>query len=140
MRRRWPAGAVIALVALAACSASGPAADLDGRTFVSTDVQGYELVDGTPVRITFRDGDLSASASCNTMSGAVSIADSRLRLDEGLMITEMGCHPPQLHEQEQWLARLLGSQPIIEIDGGTLVIEGEGTVLTLNEEPEPTRS
>lgn len=136
---RLRAAAVLLLTGLlAGCSSGGVAADLEGRAFVSTDVRGYELMDGTQVTITFRDDDLRASASCNTMSGAVSVEDSKLRLVDGLMITEMGCHPPGPHEQENWLGGVLASEPRIELDGATLVLEGDGVLLTLEERSAPS--
>ena len=55
------------------------AADLAGRTFVSTTVTGFELIDGTEIRISFEEDHLSASAGCNTMGGAYRIEESLRR-------------------------------------------------------------
>ena len=49
------------------------AASLDGRTFLSTGVQGQTLVPGSTIRLSFKDGQLGISAGCNRMGGAYSI-------------------------------------------------------------------
>ena len=75
---------VLFALVLAGCNAAGSdptsSADpmsVDGRTFLSTDVtqDGEErpLVDGTQIRLAFSDGQLSASAGCNTIGGTYSI-------------------------------------------------------------------
>ena len=56
-------------------------ASLDGRTFLSTGSAGFEFVDGTVVRIEFRDDStFSASAGCNLLGGAYRIDGDTLRI------------------------------------------------------------
>lgn len=43
---------------------------LDGTTYVSTNVTGHELVEGTEVQLSFEEGVMSVSAGCNTIFGA----------------------------------------------------------------------
>ncbi len=58
--------------------------DLDGREFVSTQVDGHDLVADSTIRISFEDGSLSINAGCNTMFGAYTVERRRAeRADDG---------------------------------------------------------
>ncbi len=152
--RRLPVLAVAvaaALVMVAACGADDDAATpvpdpepppttappttlpppaLDGREFVSTSVEGYELVDGSIVRITFDDGSLSANAGCNTIFGSYRVVGGTLDVDQ-LGTTEMACEP-DLMAQDRWLTDILALEPEVELDGTTLTLRGvAGTILVL---------
>jgi heat shock protein HslJ len=99
----------------------GPSAQsLDGRTFLSTTVEGRTLVQGSTLRIAFSNGQVSANAGCNSMSGPYRIDGARLVVDE-LATTEMGCEPP-LMDQDRWVADLL--------DGATVALDGDTLTLT----------
>lgn len=103
---------------------------VDGRTFLSTGSAGFELVDGTVVRIEFRDdGTLSASAGCNLLGGEYRIDGDALRLDGGLSMTEMGCEQA-LMDQDTRLADLLLAGPTVVVDGDTLVLSAAGASIT----------
>jgi heat shock protein HslJ len=125
---------VVGTVLLAACSAAGAPSpsgrSFDGRTFLSTGIQGVDLVPATQVRLTFADGNLSAQAGCNIMSGAYSIEGDRLRTTQ-LSMTEMGCDEPR-HAQDEWLAAFLGNVTFA-LDGDTLVLTNEPVRLTLTD-------
>lgn len=117
---------------LAACSsAAAPHASLvvlAGHTYLSTDIQGSTLVPGTQVRLTFTDGNLSATGGCNIMGGTYSIDGDRLRTSQ-LSMTEMACDDARMR-QDDWLARFLGAATLT-LDGATLTLT-DGTVrLTL---------
>lgn len=149
MRSRITLLATLAAVALAACSAgssaqssatpSGTAAAsnppsvaggpmVGNRTFVSTAITGHALVAGTTVTLAFRDGQLSASAGCNSMGGAYFIVGATLRIDQ-LASTEMGC-APDLMAQDQWLAAFLPSATVDLRPAGMTVTKG-GVALEL---------
>jgi len=124
---------VIAAVAiLGACSSGAPpgapALGLDGRTFLSTDLQGAVLAPGSRISLAFKDGNLGASGSCNHMGGTYTIDGDRLTTTQ-LSMTEMACDEPRM-AQDTWLARLLENVRInLTVD--TLVLD-DGTVrLTL---------
>jgi heat shock protein HslJ len=93
---------------------------LDGRTFLSTGIEGRVLVAGSRIRISFDDGQVSASGGCNSMSGPYLIDGNRL-VARSLATTEMACEEP-LMAQDTWLADLL--------DGATITLDG--TTLTLS--------
>jgi heat shock protein HslJ len=124
--------AVAIATALAACSPgvapSAPARTLDGHTYVSTAIQGANLVPGTQVRLTFADGNLNASGGCNMMGGTYSIQGDRLITSQTFM-TEMACDDAR-QRQDDWLARFLGNVTA-RLDGDTLTLT-DGTIrLTL---------
>jgi heat shock protein HslJ len=112
----------------ASAGPGGSALDLDGRTFLSTAVQGRSLVAGTTVRISFTNGGVGASAGCNSMGGPYRIDGDRLIAGQ-LAMTEMACDPP-LMEQDLWVAELLGAATIA-LDGETLALTNRTVRLTL---------
>ena len=122
---------------MAACSTSGAAsspppsaiaATIDGRTFLSTGIEGAALVPGTRISLTFANGNLSASGGCNSMGGAYSIAGGRLSVAQ-MITTDMGCDQPRM-QQDQWLASLLNGATIT-LAGDTLTLEKAPIRLTL---------
>jgi heat shock protein HslJ len=126
------------LIVLAACSGGGatpsPApiapSDLEGRTFLSTDITGSTLVPYSQVRLTFQDGSVGIQAGCNSMGGAYAIEDGVLQLD-AMFSTEMACKEP-LMAQDQWLSAFLDGASIA-LAGDTLTLSKEGTTLTLQD-------
>ena len=125
---------VLILLALTACS-STPQSTLDGTEWLSTAVSedggDHPLVEGTQVRLGFAEGQLSASAGCNSMGGAYRVDDGRLILTGGAM-TEMGCDEPR-HSQDEWLFGFLGSQPTVAQEGDKLTLSSEETVIALQD-------
>lgn len=114
-------------VLVAACgggsSTPGPTAQtLDGRTFLSTKVDGPALVAGTVIRITFKDGNVSVNAGCNTFGGPYRVDGNNLVVGQ-IVTTEIGCQP-NLAAQDQWVAGLIG--------GATIALEGNSLTLALN--------
>ena len=109
-------------------------ADLDGRTFVSTSAQGYEIVAGTTITLSFEDERISAAAGCNTQNGGVEVAEGQLRLTSPLASTMMGCEEP-LMAQDQWVASFLEADPDIVLDGDALTLTVGDEVLELSAEP-----
>jgi heat shock protein HslJ len=136
---------VIALLALAgltfaACGSddsggSGDApttADLDGRTFVSTDVTGYDLVEGSEITMDFEGGAVSVNAGCNTINIPFEIVDGEFSSEMSAIMTMMACDEP-LMDQEQWLSEFLITLPDITLAGSTLTLAGGDTTITLDE-------
>lgn len=134
MRHALTTSPLLFALVLAGCgggsaSPSGSAsAGIDGRTFLSTSVDGKVLVAGTQVRISFSKGQISASAGCNAMGGAYRLDGNRLRTDQ-MITTDMGCKP-ELMAQDQWVAALLNGATLA-LDGNSLTMSGNGVRLTL---------
>jgi heat shock protein HslJ len=128
-------GALAFALVVTACSVGGGAASpspasLDGRTFLSTDVDGHDLVPGTTVRLTFEAGRIGISAGCNQMGGAYAIADGRLTIGQ-MMTTEMACEEP-LMAQDTWVASFLGGAAVT-LSGDTLTLRNGDVTMTLTD-------
>lgn len=126
---------LVGAVSLSACSATGApspsAASFDGRTYLSTNIRGADLVPDTQVRLTFTDGNLNAQAGCNIMGGTYTIDGDRLRTTQVFM-TEMACIEPR-QAQDEWLTAFL-SDVTFTLAGDELTLT-DGTVrLTLVDE------
>jgi heat shock protein HslJ len=123
---------ILILFALTACSAiSQPT--LDGTEWLSASVTeggaDRPLLDGTQVRLGFNDGELAASAGCNSMGGDYRIDSGRLVFDGGWM-TEMVCDEERA-AQDDWLFRFLDAQPTIAQDGDKLTLTSGDVVIAL---------
>ena len=149
-RRRASALVLISslAVALSACGSSTStgagtgALDLQGRTFVGSDVavddQPDPLVKGSAITLTFDNASITSSAGCNTMSGSAAWDDAVLAVDDGgLAVTEMGCAAP-LMRQDTWWADILTAAPTLELNGSTLTLTNEGTIIHLTDSKELT--
>lgn len=112
-------------------SGAPTAEDLTGRSFESSEVSGYELVDGTSIVLSFDDGNIAANAGCNGMSGGFSIEDGNLVTGE-LAQTMMACDQP-LMDQDTWVAEFLAASPAVALDGETLTLTGSDATITLAE-------
>ncbi len=132
----------VAVLALGACgdddddadasAAPVDAATLEGRTFVSSEVEGEALVDGTEITLMFEPERLSAQAGCNTLFGGFEINAGTLIVDQ-LAQTQMGCDDA-LQAQDAWLSELLQGRPTIALAGDNLSLSAETVTVTLREE------
>lgn len=124
----------ILLLALTACSVQS-GSSLDGTEWLSIavteDGEDRPLVDGTQIRFSFTDGQLGASAGCNSTGGAYRVGDGQLIFEGGGM-TEMGCDDER-HAQDDWLFGFLGSQPSIAHEGDKLTLTSGETVIALQD-------
>jgi heat shock protein HslJ len=124
-------------ILLAGCSTAGGAASpspapasLDGRTFLSTAVQGQTLVPGSTIRLSFKDGQLGINAGCNHMGGAYSMADGKLTTGQ-MMMTDMACQEP-LMKQDTWVSSFLGGAAVT-LAGDTLTLKNGDVTMTLTD-------
>jgi heat shock protein HslJ len=120
---------------LAACgdddgddAAPPSAADLDGRTFVATEVDGQELVEGTSISLSFEDERISVNAGCNTMNGGYALADGTLEAPQ-LAQTMMACDEA-LMAQDEWIAALLAGGAEVTLSGDELTLAGDDVTVT----------
>lgn len=113
--------------------AGGPdgSLQLDGRTFLGTKADPAAPGDVTGVRLTFRDGTLSASGGCNSMGGPYQVVDGILGTGQ-MAMTEMACEEPRM-TMDTWLAALLPGAKLT-LDDDTLTLVKDGTTLTLVDE------
>ena len=108
------------------------AADLAGRTFVSTTVTGFELIDGTEIRISFEQDHLSASAGCNTVGGAYTVENDLLSVSEP-SATLMACDP-KLMTQDDQLIGFLTDDPAISLKDDVLTLTGAEVTAEMQED------
>lgn len=108
---------------------------LSGRTFVSTEVKGHDLVAGSAISLSFPassgPGALSANAGCNTMSGQAVVDGGVLRVPQ-LAMTQMGCSQA-LMAQETWFSGLLTQGVDLTVSGEKIVLAADGVTITLTD-------
>ena len=125
-----------AFLVLGACGSddsSGSVPDVDGREFISTEMVGHQLVDGSTIRLAFEDGSVAANAGCNSMSGGYSFDGDILQV-EMMAMTEMGCDEA-LMDQDAFLSGFLTSGPAVAVDGDEMVlVSGEEQITFLDRE------
>jgi heat shock protein HslJ len=130
------------LLVLAGCGerSTQPAGDsapdpLRGKTFLATavtaDGKAHTLVAGTEVSVEFTDdGRLIARAGCNMMQGPVDTTDGKLVVHGGLAMTGMGCDQAR-HDQDSFVAEVLGASPSWQLKGDLLTITSGATTMEL---------
>jgi heat shock protein HslJ len=128
------AGLLVALGAACNLLPGGGEPAVAGREFLSTSVTvegvAQPLVEGTRLRLAFDEDDmLAAHTGCNHFGARYRIDGGVLGITGGAM-TEMGCEPA-LMEQDDWVFAFLGSQPLIQLTGDELTLEDGDTVITL---------
>lgn len=109
--------------------------ELNGTSFVSTNVSGHRLVPGSAISISFSEKDLGLSAGCNSMGGTYRLVDGKLTGTRGFS-TQMFCGD-ELNQQERWLGKLLAGGVEAGLADGKLILEGDdGLRIELVEEEE----
>lgn len=106
------------------------ATELPGRTFLSTSVEGFTLVEGTQIEITFDGANIGARGGCNQLAGTWTV-DGDVLVVPPMAQTQMACEPASLMDQDTWLSSVLTSRPTLALDGDTLTITAEGATVTL---------
>lgn len=135
--RQLGATAFAFAVAVTGCGDDGDTAasgSVRGRAFLSEavieDGATRPLVAGTRIRRQFaEDGQITASAGCNTLGAAVEITGDRIDVGD-LSTTDMGCDPA-LHEQGEWLGDFLASDPGNTLYGDHLQLRDDGITIDL---------
>lgn len=137
---RIAVGLVAGLALLGACgdddtAASPPtAADLDGRTFVATEIEGHDIVEGSEIMITFDAGAVVVQAGCNTQRTDYTVDDTGVLEANAAMVSTMMACDDALMAQDQLVADIVTAGPTLSLDGDTLTIDGgDDAVITLVE-------
>ena len=106
--------------------------DLDGRTFVAQTVTGYDLVEGSELRLTFEDGRLSVNAGCNTIGGGYVVEGATLRFDGDAASTQMACEEP-LMAQDTWISGLLTEGMEVALSNDELTLSSDDVTIELQD-------
>jgi len=126
---------LIAATTFAACSdddGSTPSVEtLNGSTFKSTSVEGYEMVAGTDVTFTFDNDGISVNAGCNTMFGGIEIIDGVLSVGP-MASTRMACDESLMAQDEALIAFLEGG-PSLRLEDDELTLTGAEVTITAQE-------
>jgi heat shock protein HslJ len=134
--------ALVAILALAACTPGGaptaaPSAggevtyeQLEGRSFVVTSAEGYEVVPDSQIQITFEDGRIGISAGCNSMGSQYRVEGGVLSVGD-MITTEMACEPP-LMAQDAFISNFVPNTTLT-LDGDTLTMAKDAVTLTLTD-------
>ncbi|MBF6088017.1 META domain-containing protein [Nocardia cyriacigeorgica] len=132
---RFGAALLLTLAAATACAndddaePTGPAPTPMGHTYISTEVEGAPIPGGGPLTLTFAEGRVSASAGCNTHSGAVELDGNTVKVS-GLASTLMAC-PGEKMGADEWLSDLLNASPSWRLDDARLTLEGNNTTVVM---------
>lgn len=105
------------------------------QRFVSTSVEGHDLVAGSTISLSFTETGLSVNAGCNTMNGTYRIEGGMLVVEADLQTTMMACEE-DLMAQDTWLAEWLVTSPTITATGSGIALAGGDVTIEL--EPEAT--
>ncbi len=107
---------------------------LDGRQFWSVSVLDNDverpLVGDTRISVRFNNGNISASAGCNSMGGPYRIDDNHKLTVTDMASTEIGCDPER-HAQDEFLATVLNAGPRLTLNGDYLTIIGDSVRIEL---------
>jgi heat shock protein HslJ len=106
-----------------------PEMGIDGRAFLLQSAEGYTPLQGTRLRLSFNDSQLSFSAGCNSYSGPYSLCDGKLCVSQ-LGGTEIGCDTER-HTQDEWFASFFEGSPQLDIAGAALTLESASATLEL---------
>ena len=102
--------------------------DLQGTSYTSTQVSGYDLVEGSTITLGFGDG-MSVSAGCNTMAAGYEVSDDGILAWTGDPATTMMACSDELEAQDQWLTQLFQEGLTAATDGTALILtNGEVTI------------
>lgn len=114
---------------------------LNGREFVSVDVAGIELVQGSTIRLSFDGNKIGVSPGCNQFGGTFRLDDGKLVVADGMAGTEMACEQP-LMRQDTAVTDFLMANPEISLEGDELTLTGPDATITLRDREvvEPDRS
>ncbi len=104
---------------------------LDGRSFISKEVTGHELVAGTEVSISFSGDSVNAVAGCNAMFGKFQLDGDRMTVPM-LGSTKVGCDPARL-KQDRWLSDFLSGGATVSLDGEELTLTEDDVELVFHE-------
>ncbi|MEX3650843.1 META domain-containing protein [Mycolicibacterium porcinum] len=123
---------VVAVLTFVGCAdnAAADAEDLNGRTFISEQVEGDQIPGGGPLTIGFDGKQISTFAGCNHGSGSAELADGRITTQ--LAMTMMACAPP-VGDSDAWVSTFFGAKPTWSLSGDTLTLQTDAATVTLRD-------
>ena len=117
---------------VSACTGSNPSStvDLEDHTWVLTDLNGIDPLDGHRPTLEFKANQVTGNTGCNHYGGSYHIEGDTIRIED-LFYTEMAClDPAGIMEQETAFLSLLQSVGAYTINGNNLTLQtGAGKTL-----------
>jgi heat shock protein HslJ len=111
-------------IMLSACAEGSLAGQpgLEGTSWVLTEFNDKNPIEGTQPTIHFEDAQVSGKASCNSYGGSYEVKGDAISFS-ALFQTEMFCADPEgVMEQERTYLELLGSAQRFEVVDGVLTL------------------
>ena len=118
-----------------ATALTADAAVLESASFVSTQVEGHDLVPDSTIRLGFDDETMSVWAGCNTHFGAFTVEDGVLRWSDEPAATMMACDEDHA-VQDEWLRDLFTRGVTATTDGADLELVSDDVTITMGSVPE----
>jgi heat shock protein HslJ len=106
-------------------------ADLDGQSFVATEIDGADIVEGSSIVIAFDSGSVIVDAGCNTQRADYSVTEDGVLETTAMLSTMMACDDA-LMAQDALVAGVVTSGPTVALDGDVLTIAGADASITLS--------
>jgi heat shock protein HslJ len=124
--------ALAATLLIFGCTTGGATADLTGRDWTLTWVEGFASMPAGVATSAIRfgtDGRLGGNTGCNTASAAYSVDGDRLSIG-ALITTKRACVEERGNQLEQAYVRAVEATRRYRIDGGELqLLDDAGTVV-----------
>ena len=116
--------AILAAVAVAACSPTAPSRALDNTSWVLESVGGTAVTLGARPTLTFRTGGtFTGFAGCNDLFGESEIREGTIKIEQ-LASTARGCRDPAAEPVEVAYVDALQRATGWSVDGDTLTVTG----------------
>ena len=121
---------VVAVISLAACSASGSEESITGPIWLLADLNGEPVQTGTVITAEFNDdGRVSGSGGCNSYNTTYELSRDNIEFGEQIVTTLMACPDPVMEQESAYLEALLNATKF-EITGDEMVLyNGDGDEL-----------
>lgn len=125
----WRNGLVVVTILLVNAACGGADAEIEGTTWVLTELNGSAPIEGTSIDLMISDEAVSGSSGCNQYAGPASVDGAQLTLGPDLASTLMAC-AEDVMDQERAYVEALDSVTSFEISGDELVLkDSDGTVV-----------
>ncbi len=113
-------------VSLSACSSASSQPDLNGTSWVLTQLQGKAVSSKQAPTLVFADGKVSGNASCNSFGGEYKRGSGDSLKLEQMMSTLMACVDDSLMKQESTYLGALGQVAKYKLENDQLFMYDQG--------------
>lgn len=115
---------LVASLALAACAAPATPLTLDNTSWILVELNGQPVLTDPLATLTFKDGQLGGSDSCNRYGGTYTLEGNKFSVGKDLVSTMMACPDEIMQQASNYTAALLAATQA-NLQGGQLVLQDE---------------